>query len=116
MLAFEQGLYRPWLERTSTTTLWVYSALIVVLLPAFHFVLMAIPSMPPDSMTLRLMAAGISAAVGLAVFLFPALRRYASEPQVVNVLPVAVVVPILVAIVSAGYFIAVLIGSLRIRI
>ncbi len=176
MLSFEQGLYRPWLERTSTTTLWIYSALIVLLLPAFHFVLVAIPGMPPDSMMLRLAASAISAAIGLAVFLFPALRRYSPQLQLLNVLPVGMVVPILVvesgnhpyyiaasllvavgvqqafyrtsyliataviacltevifsasagvltqpanvvalAIVSAGYFIAVLIGSLRIGI
>ena len=44
MLSFDQGLYKPWLGRTATITLWIYSALIVVLLPAFHFVLEAIPS------------------------------------------------------------------------
>ncbi|HZY98640.1 MAG TPA: EAL domain-containing protein [Candidatus Baltobacteraceae bacterium] len=176
MLSFEQALYRPWLERSATTTLWIYSGLVLVLLPAFHFVLMAIPGMPPDSLTLRLAASAISATVGLAVLLFPALRRYSSELQLVNMLPVAIVVPILVvasgnhpyyiaasllvavgvqqafyrteylvataaiacatevvysawtgvfaqpanvvalAIVASGYFIAVVIGSLRIRI
>src|SRR6185312_10268424 len=97
MLSFEQSLYKPWLGRTATTTLWIYSALIVMLLPAFHFVLTSIPGMPPDSLTLRLAASAISAAVGLAVLLFPALRRHASELQLVNVLSVAIVVPILVS-------------------
>jgi len=96
MSSFYQGPYRTWLERTATVTLWVYSGLIVVLLPAFHFVLAAIPGVPPDSLTERLAAAGISAVVALSVWLFPDLRRYAADLQLLNVLPVAIVVPMLV--------------------
>jgi diguanylate cyclase (GGDEF)-like protein len=96
MLSFEQGLYRPWLERTATTTLWIYSALIIGLLPAFHFVLAAIPGVPPDSLSLRLIPAAISAVLALALWFVPALRRFAPDLMVINVLPVAIVVPILV--------------------
>ncbi|HEY1977999.1 MAG TPA: EAL domain-containing protein [Candidatus Baltobacteraceae bacterium] len=79
----------------------------MVLLPAFHFVLLAIPGMPPDSLTLRLAASAVSATVALAVLAFPALRRHSAELQLVNMLPVAIVVPILV--VDSGnhpYYIA----------
>lgn len=91
-----KGPYRAWLEQTATTTLVVYSALVVVLLPAFHYVLGVLPGAPPDSLGLRLLAAGISAAVALLVLLWPAARRYSPELQLVNMLPTVVVVPLLV--------------------
>jgi diguanylate cyclase (GGDEF)-like protein len=95
-MAAYQKPYREWLERTPTTTLLVYSGLIVVLLPAFHFVLIRIPAVPHDPMGLRLGAAGISLCVGLAVFFFRPLRRHAAELQLLNCLPTAAVIPILV--------------------
>jgi diguanylate cyclase (GGDEF)-like protein len=95
-MAGYQKPYREWPERTPTTTLLVYSGLIVTLLPAFHFVLTQVPGVPPDSLTLRLAAASIALAVGVVVLLFPHLRRYAAELQLVNCLPTAAVIPILV--------------------
>src|SRR5579862_1517766 len=96
MATFYRGAYRRWLEETTTRTLLIYSVLIVTLLPAFHFVLSAIPGIPPDSMALRVGAATVSLIIGLAVWLLPALRRYSPELQLLNLLPTVIVVPILV--------------------
>jgi diguanylate cyclase (GGDEF)-like protein len=95
-MAAYQRPYREWLERTPTTTLLVYSGLIVVLLPAFHYVLIQVPGVPHDSMALRLAAASIALCVGIAVLAFPQLRRYAAELQLLNCLPTVAAIPVLV--------------------
>ncbi len=88
--------FRRWLQENATITAVTYSGLIVVLLPALHFVLERIPGIPPDSLALRLAAAAISAAVGLALLFAPPLRRYANALQYANMLPALAVVAVLV--------------------
>ena len=91
-----KAAYRRWLEDSSTTTIFIYSALIVTLIPAFHFTAAAIPGIPPDSLTLRLVAAGVSACVALSLLFFRGLRHYSPELQLANVLPTLIVFPALV--------------------
>jgi len=91
-----QRPYQEWLERMASANLLVFSALIVTLLPAFHFVLGGLPGVPPDSLTLRLAAAGVSLCVAAGVLCFPALRRHATKLQLLNCLPTVLVIPILV--------------------
>ena len=88
--------YRRWLEESATATVLTYCGLIVVLLPAFHFVLAALPGVPPDSLALRLVAAAISLGVGLSVWLIKPLRAYANVLQFANLIPTLVVIAILV--------------------
>ncbi|HEY0393269.1 MAG TPA: EAL domain-containing protein [Candidatus Elarobacter sp.] len=94
--------YARWLRLNATSTLLIYSGLIAVLLPAFHFVLRALPGVPPgsDSLPLRCVSAGLSAAIAIAVVAFPALRRYALTLQFFNVL--ACVVVIVMLVVNSG--------------
>jgi len=109
-----RGSYRRWLERSSTATIFVYSALIVAFFPAFHFVLGATPGVPPDSLTLRLAAAAVAAAVAIALLLAPRLRRYSPNLQLLNVLPTIVASPILV--VNSGNNPSYIAGSLVLAI
>ena len=109
-----RGSYRRWLERSSTTTIFVYSALIIAFFPAFHFVLGATPGVPPDSLALRVAAAAIAAAVSLALLLAPSLRRYSPNLQLLNVLPTVIASPILV--VNSGNDPAYIAGSLILAI
>ena len=54
--------YQRWLQENAIASLWIYSGLIAVLVPAFHYVLASLPGVPPgsDSMPLRCAAAGWS--------------------------------------------------------
>jgi len=88
--------FRRWLQENATVTAVYYSGLIVVLLPAFHFVLARVAGTPPDSLPLRLAAAAVSAAVGIALIVLPGLRRYGNAMQYLNLLPTVAVVAILV--------------------
>jgi diguanylate cyclase (GGDEF)-like protein len=92
----EHEAYRRWLEKVRTTTIWIYAGFIVVLLPAFHFVLSAVPGHPPDSLKIRLAAAAISVFVALTIWLYRPSRRFAMQLQILNVLPTMIVVAILV--------------------
>lgn len=106
-VARSRDLYREWLEREGTTTVLIYSGLVIVLLPAFHFVLRGLRVASADSMELRLIAVAFSAAVAAAIVLLPGLRRYAFQLQFVNVLPCLFVVIML--IVNSGnnlYYVA----------
>ena len=78
--------------------MFVYSGLIGVLLPAFHYVLTALPGVPPgsDSMPLRCTSASVSAALCALLVLVPALRRHAVTLQFFNVLVAIVVIAVLV--------------------
>ena len=109
-----RGSYRRWLERSSTATIFVYSALIVAFFPAFHFVLRATPGVPPDSLALRVAAAAIAATVAITLLLFPRLRRYSPNLQLLNVLPTIVASPILV--VNSGNNPSYIAGSLVLAI
>lgn len=90
--------YARWLRLNATSTLLIYSALIAVLMPAFHFVLRALPGVPPgsDSLALRCVSAGLSAAIAIAVVLLPATRRYALTLQFLSVTTCVVVIVMLV--------------------
>ncbi len=81
------GSYDRWLEKHAPNTVYMYSAFIIVLLPAFHYVLAAVPGHPPDSLAIRLVAAACAAVVALAVYFIPAFRRHAELAQFLNVLP-----------------------------
>ncbi|MFN2529033.1 MAG: putative bifunctional diguanylate cyclase/phosphodiesterase [Candidatus Baltobacteraceae bacterium] len=90
-----EAAYKEWLEKNVTATILIYSGLVVVLLPAFHYILGTIPGVPPDSLGLRLFAAGWSAAIALAMLLFPKLRARANAMQFINVLPTVLVIAVL---------------------
>ncbi|MDP9024026.1 MAG: sensor domain-containing diguanylate cyclase [Candidatus Eremiobacteraeota bacterium] len=98
--ARSRDLYRAWLEREGTATVLIYSGLVIVLLPAFHFILGGTSVAAPDSMELRLIAAAFSFAVAAGVILVPGLRRYAFQLQLLNVVPCLLVVMAL--IVNSG--------------
>lgn len=88
--------YAAWLERNAYTTALIYSALIVVLLPAFHYVLQSNAGVPPDSLNLRLLSAACSLVVAGTLFAFPATRRYAQALQFVQVFTALAVIDVLV--------------------
>jgi diguanylate cyclase (GGDEF)-like protein/PAS domain S-box-containing protein len=99
-------------QQNATLSVFVYSGLIAVLLPAFHFVLTALPGVPPrsDSMTLRCAAATFSIVLAAALWLFRPLRRHAVTVQFLNVLVTIVVIAVLVvnsgnhyAYIAAGF-------------
>lgn len=92
--------YDQWLEREGTATVFIYSALVAVLLPAFHYVLSGFPVARPDSLTLRLAGAAISVAVAALVWLAPPVRPYAFRLQLINLLPTLLI--ILALIVNSG--------------
>jgi diguanylate cyclase (GGDEF)-like protein len=92
----EREAYRGWLEEVGATSIWFYAGFIIVLLPAFHFVLSAVPDHPPDSLLIRIVAAAISAAVALTVWLYRPARRYTAQMQILNVLPTMLAIDVLV--------------------
>jgi diguanylate cyclase (GGDEF)-like protein len=92
----EREAYRDWLQEAGATSIWFYAGFIIVLLPAFHFVLSAVPDHPPDSLLIRIAAAAISAAVALLVWLYRPARRYSAALQILNVLPTMLVIDVLV--------------------
>jgi diguanylate cyclase (GGDEF)-like protein/PAS domain S-box-containing protein len=85
-------------QQNATWSVFVYSGLIAVLLPAFHYVLTALPGVPPgsDSMPLRCAAATFSTVLAVALWLFKPLRRHAVAVQFFNVLVTIVVIAVLV--------------------
>ena len=92
---YRDAAYEDWLRKNTVSTVVIYSALIVVLLPAFHYILGQIPAVPPDSLAIRLTAAAWSAFVAAALLLFAPLRKYATTLQFVNLVPVVVVIAML---------------------
>jgi diguanylate cyclase (GGDEF)-like protein/PAS domain S-box-containing protein len=88
--------YKAWLERNSYTTALIYSALIAVLLPAFHFVLQPNPGVPPDSIPLRLVCTVCSLSVAAALLFFRRLRPYAHTLQAVQVFTAIAIIGLLV--------------------
>jgi diguanylate cyclase (GGDEF)-like protein len=92
----EREAYRDWLQEAGATSIWFYAGFIIVLLPAFHFVLAAVPDHPPDSLLIRIAAAAISAAVALTVWLYRPARRYSATLQILNVLPTMLAIDVLV--------------------
>ncbi|MGD1065565.1 MAG: EAL domain-containing protein [Vulcanimicrobiaceae bacterium] len=90
--------YARWLERNATASLFIYSGLIAVLLPLFHFVLRDLPGVPPgsDSLVLRCVSAGFSLLLVAAVLTFRGLRRYAVTLQTLNAMMAVLVIAILV--------------------
>lgn len=95
-MSSRHGSYDRWLEKHAPPTVYLYSAFIIVLMPAFHFVLGAVPGHPADSLTQRLIAAGWSAFVALAVYFIRPLRRFADVAQFANVLPTMLIIDVLV--------------------
>ncbi len=92
----ERKAYQDWLQEAGATSIWFYAGFIVVLLPAFHFILSAVPNHPPDSLSIRIAAAAVSAAVALTVWLYRPARRFAAVLQIVNVLPTMLAIDVLV--------------------
>jgi len=90
--------YARWLERNATASLFIYSGLIAVLLPLFHFVLRDLPGVPPgsDSLALRCVSAGFSLLVAGTLLAFERLRRYAVTLQTLNGMMAVLVIAILV--------------------
>ncbi len=93
-------LYEAWLERNAYATALIYSGLIALLLPAFHYILRALPGVPPDDMGIRLFCSGFCALVAGTLYFCPASRRYSELLQFAQVVIAIVVVDIL--IVSSG--------------
>lgn len=89
-------LYDAWVERNVRTTTLLYSAFIAVLLPAFHYVLQAIPGVPYDSLPLRLVCTAYACAVALIVLAFPRARKYAERLQFFQVVTTLLVIDMLV--------------------
>ncbi len=89
--------YSRWLQRNATSSVLIYSGLIAVLLPAFHFLLVALPGVPPgsDSLALRCGPAVFSLAVAGSLWAFPSLRRYAVMLQFLNIAPAVIVITML---------------------
>ena len=89
--------YSRWLQRNATSSVLIYSGLIAVLLPAFHFLLVALPGVPPgsDSLALRCGPAAFSLAVAAALWGFRSLRRYAVMLQFLNIAPAVIVISML---------------------
>jgi len=89
--------YSRWLHDNATSTFLIYSGLIAVLLPAFHFVLGALPGVPPgsDSMALRCIPASLSASLFVGLLLFKPLRRHAVALHFLNAIVVTGVIAIL---------------------
>jgi|GEM_PF-4736455 len=102
---------REWLKKNVTATILIYSGLVVLLLPASHYVLGTIPGVPPDSLGLRLIATGWSAAVALAVLFFPRLRAHANAMHFINVLPTVLVIAML-TVNSGTHYISIAAGLL----
>ncbi len=90
--------YSRWLQRNATSSVLIYCGLIAVFLPAFHFVLMALPGVPPgsDSLALRCGPAALSVLIATALLLFRPLRRHAVALQLCNVAATVVVIAMLV--------------------
>lgn len=77
-------IYSDWIEQQYTVSLVWISLLIIMFSPGFHFVLRLLPGLPPDSLTLRVIPAIISASLLLAIFIYKPLRRWSSWLQIVN--------------------------------
>ncbi len=92
----EREAYRAWLEEVGATSIWFYAGFIVVLMPAFHYILNVVPGHPPDSLLIRIVAAAISAAIGLTVWLYRPARRFTVQLQILNVLPTMLAIDVLV--------------------
>jgi len=94
----QDGEFSQWRQRNATTSILIYSGLIAVFLPAFHFVLSSLPGVPSgsDSMPLRCIPATFSTLLAAAIVLCKPLRRYAVTLQFVNVLVVLLAVVVLV--------------------
>ena len=90
--------YGRWLEANATTTVLVYSAIIAFFVPAFRFVLVAVPGVPPgsDSMALRLVSAFVSLTIAFALVGIKPLRRHAMTLQLISVITTVSVVAMLV--------------------
>lgn len=89
-------LYDAWVERNAYTTTLLYSAFIAVLLPAFHYVLQAIPGVPYDSLPLRLVCTLYACAVAAIVLAFPKSRGHAERLQFVQVVATLFIIDMLV--------------------
>jgi diguanylate cyclase (GGDEF)-like protein len=94
--------YSRWLQRNATSSVLIYSGLIAVLLPAFHFVLAALPGVPPgsDSLVLRCIPAALSIVLAGSVLAFPAVRRHIIVLQFGNV--AVCLIAIVILVVNSG--------------
>jgi hypothetical protein len=71
-------------EHQYVPALVVLSILLIILHPLFHYLFEMAPNIPPDSLPLRLVSVGVSAAV-LGFVLLPSARRYSDWLQMLNV-------------------------------
>ncbi|MBV8245338.1 MAG: GAF domain-containing protein, partial [Candidatus Eremiobacteraeota bacterium] len=76
--------YRRALEEDGFRGVLVYAALIVILLPPFHYVFGRLPGLPHDSLWLRVGCAAFCASLAFILIGFPKSRRYAHEFQILN--------------------------------
>ncbi len=95
-----ETFYKAWLQRNAYVTVLIYCGLIIFLLPLFHYVLSAVPGVPPDSMPLRLCTAALSAAIFVALVRYPRTRAYATELQFVNV--TATLLAVMALVINSG--------------
>lgn len=98
----DQPDYEALIRRQYVQAFVVFAILIITIHPAFHFILELLPGLPPDSLELRLVSAGVSAALLAAVLLAPRLRGHVAALQVVNA-SVAVIVTHQLVINSANH-------------
>ncbi len=111
-----RALYDAWLEKNAYVTVLIYCGLIVFFMPAFHYVLLAVPGVTDDSMPLRLFAMASSLIIGVVLLAVPRSRKYVTQLQFLNVTITLLVIIALVveshnnyAYVTAGLL--VLIGA-----
>ncbi|MEA2721522.1 MAG: hypothetical protein QOJ39_3386 [Candidatus Eremiobacteraeota bacterium] len=109
-----QAQYARLQQQNATLSAYVYSGLIAVLMPAFHFVLAPLPGVPPgsDSLPLRFVATATSVALVFSLLVLKPLRRHAVFLQFCNVLVAVLVIAVLVvnsgnhyAYIAAGFLV-----------
>jgi len=89
-------VYDAWVERNTYTTTLLYSGLIAVLLPLFHYVLIASARVPYDSLPLRLVCAGAAVAVAAMLLTMPRMRKHAAVLQFIQVTITVAIIDVLV--------------------
>jgi diguanylate cyclase (GGDEF)-like protein len=89
-------LYEAWFERNTYATTLLFSGFIAILLPAFHYVLEAVPGVPYDSLPLRLICTAVALIVAGALLARPKLRAYAELLQFFQILVTIFVIDVLV--------------------
>ncbi len=73
-----------WVREQYTSMLIVMTILVIIIHPAFHFILELVPNIPPDSLGVRLFAAGVAAVCLVLVLAYPPARRWSAWLSIVN--------------------------------